>query len=179
MFSLTIAAHSWCFLSVSGAVAAAATAHADAPLPYLTGLPWIHQWTGSSCLMQILGPGRHWSMSQSESRAQMYIYLFTALSMLISHTAGIWYYFFWRVWLYNAIIFPISALKYWSKLRLKCIRTKQTCCTSLLTWFIWWLLTLSRQQHQSLCIWFMPSVVGGCICVWLFIVGPHISDTLA
>lgn len=32
----------------------------------LTGLPWIRQWTGSSCLTQISVPGQRWTTSQSE-----------------------------------------------------------------------------------------------------------------
>lgn len=55
--------------------AAVAAAHTNAPLPYLIALPWIHQWTGNSCLTQISGPGPHWITSQSECRCQIWIHL--------------------------------------------------------------------------------------------------------
>lgn len=165
MFSLTITAHSWCFLSVSGADRVTLDTPMnrkfmpDADFGSWTSLEHVTEWVQS--------PDVH-SFD-----------LFTALSMLISHTAGIWYYFFWRVWLYNAKIFHISALKYWSKLRLKCIRT-QADMVYFSTDMIYLMTFDPQPTAASVLVYLIYAVCcGGRICVWLFIVGPRISDTLA
>lgn len=95
-----------------------------------------------------------------EPRCRFILFIY---SFINAHTAEIGYYFFWRVWLSNAIIFHISPLKYWSKLRLKCIRTQAD-----MVYFstdVFYLMTFDPQSTATSVLVYLIYTVC-CVCAW-------------
>lgn len=83
---MTTAFETWLFSTVCTSASAAD----NGALTYLTGLPWIHQWTGNSCLTQISGPGLPCSTSQSECRGEIRIHFFVLGSHVDAHVSCHW-----------------------------------------------------------------------------------------